>query len=333
MRRQQPSRDGFTLIELLVVVALVALLSALLVPAVQAVREAAARAQCTNNLKQLGIALHHYESVKRVLPPAGSGYGWCNVKHPTYVGDSNIYNANGLSLLLPYLEESALDSRFDRTQAVSDQNTGYCCGDIGNTDGTLVGNSVTSGNAALMITKVAVYTCPDESYSRLEPANGAYGPAAGFSASKTNYDFIASTDDFWCNYWKVAPTNARTIFGENSSTRLSDITDGTSNTLAFGETMVTVYNGTGNAWGYRGWVMVGIDPRGGINDWTFVNIPNPPGPQTGILGSWGRAGSLHPNGANFCCADGSVRFIHEATPVAILTKLGYMADGCNTALD
>jgi prepilin-type N-terminal cleavage/methylation domain-containing protein/prepilin-type processing-associated H-X9-DG protein len=333
MRRHPSSRRGFTLIELLVVIAIIAILIALLVPAVQAVREAAARTQCTNNLKQLGVALHNYESVKRVLPPAGIGYGWCNVNHPTYVGDANIYNANGLSLLLPYLEESALDAKFDRTQAVSNQNTGFCCGDTGNTDGTLVGNPATNGNAALMSTRVAILACPDESYSPVEPASGAYGPAAGFSAIKVNYDFITSTGDFSCNYWKAAPANARNMFGENSTTRFSDITDGTSNTLAFGETTVEVWNGRGSAWGYRAWVMTGIDPRGGINDWTFVSITNPPGPQAGVLGSWGRAGSLHPSGANFCYADGSVRFINEATPVATLTKLGYMADGSNVSLD
>jgi prepilin-type processing-associated H-X9-DG protein len=69
--------------------------------------------------------------------------------------------------------------------------------------------------------------------------------------------------------------------------------------------------------------MTGIDPRGGINDWSFTGIS----PLVGRLGSWGRAGSLHTNGAQFCFADGSVRFISQSTNVTTLTQLGYMGDG------
>src|SRR5262249_19180644 len=113
-------------------------------------------------------------------------------------------------------------------------------------------------------------------------------------------------------------------FGENSTTRMTDVADGTSNTLMMGETTLNVYNGRCASWGYRGWVMTGIDPRYGINDWSFGTFIVP---QRGRLGSWGRAGSLHTNGATFCCADGSVRYISESTSVTLLTWLGYMADG------
>ena len=92
MRR--PPRRGFTLIELLVVIAIIAVLIALLLPAVQAAREAARRAQCVNNLKQIGLAVHNYQSVNQCMPPAHGTYGW------------NDWSA--VAMILPQIEQSAL---------------------------------------------------------------------------------------------------------------------------------------------------------------------------------------------------------------------------------
>jgi prepilin-type N-terminal cleavage/methylation domain-containing protein len=317
---RQP-RCGFTLIELLVVIAIIAVLIGLLLPAVQKVREAAARTRCQNNLKQMGLACHNYHDTNQRFPPGGKGYGWCNVSGQ-YQGDPQIYNLNGLSLLLPYFEQGNLDSKFNRAEAMSTQNTGYCCSLVGNTNGTLVGNPVTNGNAALMATKLVILTCPSDSGNPMQGASGAYGPGGSFDGAKTNYDFITSTNDFSCNYWPVASRGARNMFGENSTTKLTDVKDGTSNTLMLGETTFDVYNGRCASWGYRAWVMTGIDPRYGINDWTFGTIT----PVPGRLGSWGRAGSLHINGAQFVMADGSVHFISQDINITTLTQLGYMAD-------
>ena len=323
MRSNSRQRFAFTLIELLVVIAIIAILIALLVPAVQKVREAAARAQCQNNLKQLGIALHSYHDARKVFPPAGKGYGWCIVSAPTYVGDSQIYNLNGLVLLLPYLDQGPLAGQFNMNAAMSAQNTGYCCSYVGNTSGTVTGNPATT-NAPLMAMQLAVLRCPSDPGAKTQGASTAYGPAGSFDGAKTNYDFISSTNDFNCNYWKVAPAASRNMFGENSDTRIARVTDGTSNTIAMGETTLDVYNGRCASWGYRGWVMTGIDLRAGINDWSFSAAPST---VVGRLGSWGRAGSLHTGGANFLFADSTVRFIDQNTNLTTLAQLGYMADG------
>lgn len=322
-------RPAFTLVELLVVIAIIAILIGLLLPAVQRVREAANRSKCQSNLKQMALACHNYESANRTLPPAGRGYGWCNVS-PPYIGDPQIYNLNGIVLLLPYLEQTALDSKLNKFSAFGNQNTGYCCGDVGNTSGMLVGDATTNGNGALMFNPLPTMLCPADPGTILQGPSAPYGPGGGYDGAKTNYDFITSTNDFYCNYWRVSPLGSRCMFGENSNTKLTDVSDGTSNTFMLGETTRTVYNGRTASWGYRGWVMTGIDPRYGINDWTFGGFITP---VPGRLGSWGRAGSLHPTGCHFAMGDASVRFVSESVGVSVLTLVGYMADGNVVRLD
>ena len=116
MRRQR--QTGFTLVELLVVIAIIGILVALLLPAIQAAREAANRAQCSNNLKQLGLGLHNYHDTYNVFPPAGVSYGWCHEGRPGY---AKVLNVSGWVMVLPFLEQQSLYEQYDSSQAASRQ--------------------------------------------------------------------------------------------------------------------------------------------------------------------------------------------------------------------
>src|SRR5262249_43091199 len=173
-------------VERAVVMAIIAILIGLLVPAVQKVRESAARAQCQNNLKQLALACHNYEGVFKALPPAGKGYGWCS-STPGGTGDHVILNLSGCVLVLPYIEQAALGHRLNVTGAFSTKTTGYCGGFPGNANGTLAGSAATNGNGALMSTVLPIFICPSDAGDRVQPAGSAYGPGGSLTGQHSNY--------------------------------------------------------------------------------------------------------------------------------------------------
>jgi len=327
-------RKGFTLVELLVVIAIIGVMVGLLLPAVQAAREAARRMQCSNNMKQLGLAVHNYADSFRRMPASSLGYGGC-VGTPR---NGEIKNANGLVGLLPYIELQNLFDRFNHNQA-------YAIG-FNRATGTVVGDPAVNGNAVVAGTIVEAFLCPSDNNPAVGRLAGVhYGPAPGFVGAATNYDFIvtAGTEFGACNSYATSTGPTKRMFGGDFNTRMADVIDGLSNTFMMGETTKFHTNGAAFAWAYRGWVMTGIDPHhsavnGGINiwhqPWIDPSWQNPPYiPVRGRARSWWvPAASLHPGGCHFTMGDGSVQFVSQTIEMLMLDRLSAMGDGQVVAL-
>jgi len=157
--RNRGHRPGFTLIELLVVVAIIGVLVALLLPAVQKVREAAARAQCENNLKQIGLALHSYEGVNKVFPQAFKPMPFPD---PTAPPGTGTYGASAFTLILPFIEQSAVYEQIDTKRAA------------------LSSNNVPPANPAYS-TVMPIYLCPSA------PGNSTVDYSAELANSFNNF--------------------------------------------------------------------------------------------------------------------------------------------------
>jgi prepilin-type N-terminal cleavage/methylation domain-containing protein len=270
-------RRGFTLIELLVVIAIIAILIGLLLPAAQKVREAAARLQCENNLKQLALAAHAYHDANRGLPPGylatasypstSPGWGWA-------------------AFLLPYIEQDNLYRQIDFSQPVETQPA--------------------------IQTMVKTFLCPSDAPPRgpFDVLDTTLAPVA--LAAPSSYAATVGDDSNEVD----APTGSG-VFFRNSCIRLTDITDGTSNTSMIGDRAwldtqgiwagaidpAVTMPGTANPWQtaigppqalvlvHNNWINIKSDADGGLDDFS----------------------SKHINGINMLCADGSVRFLRSIT--------------------
>ncbi len=235
IRHARLRRTGFTLIELLVVIAIIAILIALLVPAVQKVREAAARTQCTNNLKQMGLALHAYYDQHKAFPPAkincGTQDGNYIAAHSYYPGKPFVYNHTGFVLLLPYLEQQALYDMYDFDTPSSNCNWGG-----GGTAGTLANGGIKPGspNAIVVGTLLPVYTCPADKNPPEVVNDTTSNVYARTNARRSNYLFNCGLGDDYSNNYNGASAGAG-AFGNNGGARFPQITDGSSSTIAIGE--------------------------------------------------------------------------------------------------
>jgi type II secretory pathway pseudopilin PulG len=328
----------------LVVIAIIGILIALLLPAVQAAREAARRSNCSNNLKQIALGAHNYHDAHNSFPSSHINPG---ANRPCGTPQFNpILNHSGLALLLPFIEQTPLWQQIDFRQPTGPRNANGGVGPNGQTGNPLTVPPATQNAVA---TKVPTFLCPSDTGPQTFPtsATPTYGQVA-VEAAKTCYDFSCE----WCTtrqevQWKnVSQTGsgppsynvARRLFGNNSNSTFRDITDGSSNAVMLCETTLDVDVGDGIAWGYRGYLMNGVDigafPWGtkyGINKWprcgvAFNNCSTAPW-RAGRLGAFGWAGSLHPGGCQAALGDASVRFVSETTAQPVLNSIAAIADG------
>ena len=294
-------RSAFTLIELLVVIAIIAILIGLLLPAVQKVREAAARMTCSNHLKQIGLAAHNYESANGTLPPGISNSHATAYPAPTasFTGSSTGNSQVGaLAFLLPYMEQNNVYAGF---------NAGCFA-----FPATAIWYYLPGPAQA----KIKTYLCPSDSLDG-EASAGVLAWMQYYPGGMTYYSFAAGTDFGKTNYasnagyfgnmpgWNtyVGP------FTVNSKTTLLGITDGTSNTLAFGE-------GLGGTKTIRSYAPTWA---GGFNlptAWGLTETPD-----------WTTYGSKHTGIVNFALCDGSVKSISIGANAAVFTFASGMSDG------
>jgi len=275
------------LVELLVVVTIIGILIAILLPAVQAAREAARRMQCANNLKQLGLALHNYHAALGSFPP---GSIQTNVA-PAYAG-LNVY-------LLPYLELQMVYENLN-------QNLGVFSAP----------NDVT-GQMLL-----SVYHCPSDSDAPIDLSdtlNLAVTNYVGVMGAGRNNQVVALEHSICGDYYTDG------VFFPKSATRIADIKDGTSNTLAMGERTYQLRSWFKGSYGTPNQVCVysSKDIRWPIN---AVGLSyDPTAASDTVLFNDLYFGSQHPGGAEFVLADGSVQFISESIAFSVYQDLATIA--------
>ncbi|QDT53647.1 Type II secretion system protein G precursor [Caulifigura coniformis] len=293
---------GFTLIELLVVIAIIAILIALLLPAVQQAREAARRTQCKNNLKQIGLALHNYESTYSVFPNVNAAH-------------NPISGTTFFASILPMLEQGNTYSRYDFNKGNSDPVNREAVGQ-----------------------QIAAYLCPSGSMRRPVPScSGDSGRAPGMYAACVG---SIAYDMYWQSMGNPRPPlNGAIIYSDavGGKTAIRDFTDGTSNTIMIGE---TAYNLPSykflpsdalcpgqSRYSFTYWSNP-YPTSTGISTQYGFNLKDNGQPGNGYTSSWvGTFRSEHTGTVNFALSDGSVRGISDNISSVVLTSLATRSGG------
>ena len=306
------ARRGFTLIELLVVIAIIAILIGLLLPAVQKVREAAARMKCQNNLKQIGLAVHNYHDANDALPsafvtsggpPTGAQYpspGW----YGSFSGDAFPFFTSGLGRLLPYIEQGAGQGRLV---------SGY-----------------TELDGAPCTNAVSVFTCPTDPRSGNFVVPAAQTGTLGKPAGLTSYAMVDGVD------WDTSDGrygDGKGMLCVQRKVRITDVGDGTSNTLAIGERPPAANLG------YGWWAFNPVDTYGwaaNTKRW-YADGGGSFGPCPGGQARYAPGNvnnncdhhhfwSTHTGGGNWLMGDGSVRFLNYSA-AAVVVQMSTRAGG------
>lgn len=321
-KRSVSTGRGFTLVELLVVIAIIGILIAMLLPAVQAAREAARRMSCSNNLKQMGMALHNYASTYRDQFPPGAG-GIVDTKTGAVSGGGYVHGL--FSKILPYLEEEIISDTFDPSVSTKLEESRYI--------------------------PIKVFVCPSYAGPGVITTGTRTGPdwtlGAIVTYQGTNGYVRTDVPPMMLTAEQIPSINGaypkdRGLFsyGWQSVRNIRDISDGTSNTLAMGEFVHRDLYGTatdGNDYtkwpgNCRPWIFGG--DSGGGNYGAKVVQNHGINAKVGRDADGGRVGynhlpfgSDHPGGAGFLVADGSVSFVSEEVELDVLKASVGINDG------
>ncbi len=341
-------RAGFSLVELLVVIAIIGTLTALLLPAVQQARERARATQCINNLKQIGLALHNYESAHRTFPPSVVRQEDDNPPPPPPASDALRYRSHwtGYHLLLPHMEQQSLHQKFDF-------NNTWLSSMVDSDD-----HAVWKLNASI----VPMLICPSAPHAVnvVGDPNAPAGSPHWMAGAVNDYSFCHGMDiikalpgsgEETCpggllHYWNKWPAATRGAFGYNSRCRLQDIKDGASQTILIGEKAGSRLLFGGGASGFPQapveypWAMAAVlyfAPTGDAENWVAgpfavtrdirlpscatespgVGIPFRMNPRPVVVSALTNERPLysfqshHTGGVYFLFGDGGVRFLSE----------------------
>ncbi len=331
MRNNRKWLRGFTLVELLVVIAIIGILIALLLPAVQAAREAARRAQCGNNLKQIGLSLHNYHSSHNTFPPALLNSGRCN--GTTYYPEG-VLNTTGWAMLLPFMEQTSLHAKYNFN----------ACSSVSNPNGAVSVQGDDTINTEVTGTRLSVLECPSDPGAGELSTSGAGNSADYYSrrnARRTNYLFATGVFTDYDTPWHTKGSDIRQgMFGNNGAASFRHLVDGTSNSIAIGEAAGGRFKTSTHfgPWGLNG-THTCCHGRVLSNSTTVIDgqFTTDNARDFNINGhyqndSLGRTyawvfNSVHPGGAQFLFGDGATKFLGETIDYALFLRLNYIHDG------